>query len=184
MDLNWTQNEVFVNFLEFGSLDFLEVAYNDSLQQYLTSCKITTHKKIFFGAQILAKWAKIEPKVSFFWHILKFRSLVFLGIAYSDSLQQCLKSIRGKTLKKNWGPKCWPKSDQKLVFLCHFFKFGIWVSFKKLHRMIVLEQCLDTSRGKIHKKFGEGEGESKFGQNEPIRFFVCILSFKSNSILS
>ena len=52
MDLNWTKNEVFVNFLEFGSLDLLEVAYNDSLQQYLTSCRITTHKKNFGGPDI------------------------------------------------------------------------------------------------------------------------------------
>ena len=124
MDLNWTQNEVFVNFLEFGSLDFLEVAYNDSLQQYLTSCKITTHKKFFFGAQILAKWAKIEPKVSFFWHILKFRSLVFLGIAYSDSLQQCLKSIRGKTLKKKLGAQVLAKIRPEISFFVPFFQ--VW----------------------------------------------------------
>ena len=53
-----------------------------------------------FGIQILAKQAKIVPKISFFLHFLMFVSLVVLEIAYSNSLQQCLTSLRGKTNEK------------------------------------------------------------------------------------
>ena len=35
------------NFLEFGSLVFLEIAYNDSSQQCLTSSRSKTHEKNF-----------------------------------------------------------------------------------------------------------------------------------------
>ena len=48
-------------------------------------------------------------------------SLVFLEIAYKDSLQQCITSSRGKTHEKKFlGPnlgKNGPKSGPKLVFL-------------------------------------------------------------------
>ena len=42
MDLNEAQNEVFRYFLEFGSYVFLEIGYNDSLQQCLTSSRDKT----------------------------------------------------------------------------------------------------------------------------------------------
>ena len=35
--LNQAQNEVFHHFIEFGSYDFLEIAYHNSLWQCLTS---------------------------------------------------------------------------------------------------------------------------------------------------
>ena len=50
--LNQTQNEVFRHFLEFGSLIFLEIAYNDSLQQCLTSNKGKTRGKYFWGSNL------------------------------------------------------------------------------------------------------------------------------------
>ena len=53
-----------------------------------------------FGIQILAKQAKIVPKIRFFLHFLMFVSLVVLEIAYSNSFQQCLTSLRGKTNEK------------------------------------------------------------------------------------
>ena len=63
----WTKivpdSKFFCQFLKFGSLVFPEIAYNDSLQQCLTSSKCKTHKKI--GVQIWAKGAKIEPKTRF-----------------------------------------------------------------------------------------------------------------------
>ena len=43
--LNQTQNEVFCHFLEFGSLVFLEIAYNDGLQQCLTSSRGKAREK-------------------------------------------------------------------------------------------------------------------------------------------
>ena len=76
MGLNQALNEVFHHFLEFVSYVFLEIAYNDSLQQVLTPCRGKTHQKKF-GTQIWAKQAKIGPEISFFCHFLKFGSLVF-----------------------------------------------------------------------------------------------------------
>ena len=56
-------------------------------------------------AQIWFKGAKISPETRFFYHFLKFGSLVFLEITYSDSLQECLTCSRGEIHEKNfWGP--------------------------------------------------------------------------------
>ena len=56
-----------------------------------------------------------------FHYFLEFGSLVFLEIAYSDSLQQCLTFSCGKTHEKKFrGPKFGPnkpKSDPALGFL-------------------------------------------------------------------
>ena len=45
MGQNQARNEVFCHFLEFGLLVFLEIAYNDSLQQCLTSSRGKPHEK-------------------------------------------------------------------------------------------------------------------------------------------
>ena len=63
----------------------------------LTSSRGKIHEH--FWAQICAKGTKIGVFCCFF----KFGSLVFLEIAYGDSLQQCITSSRGKTHKKDWG---------------------------------------------------------------------------------
>ena len=106
-DLNQAQVEVF---LEFGSFIFLEISYNNGLQQFLTFFYFLVEvkpTKNIFGAQIWAKWAKICPEISFFCYFLKFGSLVFLEIPYNDSLQQCLTSSGGKTHEsKIWGQNC------------------------------------------------------------------------------
>ena len=54
------------------------------------------------GTKFRPEQAKIEPETTLFCHFLKFGSLVFLEIAYNDSLQQCLISSRGKTHKKKF----------------------------------------------------------------------------------
>ena len=59
------KNEVFRYFLEFGSLAFLEIAYNNSLQQCLTPSRGKTHEKNF-GTKIWVKRTKIEPEIRFF----------------------------------------------------------------------------------------------------------------------
>ena len=61
------QNEIFRHFLEFesGSLVFLEIGYNDSLQQWLTSTRGLTNEKKFW-AQIWLRRAKIGSKIRFF----------------------------------------------------------------------------------------------------------------------
>ena len=61
----------FFHFLKFGSLDFLGIAYNDSLQPCLTSCMDKTHEKK--NVQI---WAKIRSKLG--QNFLKLSLLVFL----------------------------------------------------------------------------------------------------------
>ena len=43
---------VFFHFLKFGSLVFREIAYKDSLQQYLTSDIGKIHKKKFCGPNL------------------------------------------------------------------------------------------------------------------------------------
>ena len=89
----------FCHFLQFGSLVFLEIAQDDSLEQYLTTSRGKTCKKNW-GGQIWAKQTKIRSKISFFCHFLKFGSLVFLQIAQDDSLEHCLTTSRGKTCKE------------------------------------------------------------------------------------
>ena len=54
-------------------------------------------------ARIWDNGAKIGPETRFFCHYLKFGSLVFLEIAYNDSLQQCLTSSRGEIYEKKIG---------------------------------------------------------------------------------
>ena len=54
----------------------------------------------FFGAQISGKRAKIRSETRFFCHFLKFDSLVFLEIVYTDSFQQCITSSRGQVGQK------------------------------------------------------------------------------------
>ena len=46
MGLNQAKNEVFRYFVQFGPYVFLEIAYNDSLRQCLTSSRGKTHEKV------------------------------------------------------------------------------------------------------------------------------------------
>ena len=82
-------------------------------------------------AQIWSKGAKISPETRFFYHFLKFGSLVFLEITYNDSLQKCLTCIRGENHENNFlGSKFGPKG-QKLVSKLGFLPFSqVWfISF-------------------------------------------------------
>ena len=47
MGLNQAQIEIFPHLLEFGSLVFLEIVYNDSLQQFLTSSRGKSYENIW-----------------------------------------------------------------------------------------------------------------------------------------
>ena len=73
MDLNQAQNEVFHHFLGFGSYVFLEIAYNNSVRQCLTSSRSKVHENNF-KAQIWVKQVKIGPEIRFF---VIFSSLVY-----------------------------------------------------------------------------------------------------------
>ena len=76
---------IFFYFLPFVSLVFFEIAYNDSLQQCLTSGRDKIQKLGFLS-------------FSQVWY----GSLLFLEIAYNDSLQQCLTSSRCKSHEKKF----------------------------------------------------------------------------------
>ena len=103
----------FCNFLKFGSLGFLEIAYNDNLQQFRT-CK---RGKIYdkkFGPKFGPKGPKSVVKLVFFTIFSSLVSLFFLEIAYSDSFQQCLICSSGKIKEKKLGS---PNLGPKLGFL-------------------------------------------------------------------
>ena len=59
MDLNQVLRGIFLHLLEFESFVFLEIAYNDTLRQFLTSTKRTCWSK--FGANVL----NLGPKLIF-----------------------------------------------------------------------------------------------------------------------
>ena len=66
--------------------------------------EVKTMKKIWEGGEFGLKGSKLVLKLGFFYHFLKVGTLVFLEIAYSDSLQQCLTFSRGKIYEeKFWG---------------------------------------------------------------------------------
>ena len=66
-------------------------------------------RKNFWGPKFGSKAPKSGPELGFFCHFLKFGSLFFLEITYSDSLQQCITSSRGKTHEQNF---CRPNLGQ------------------------------------------------------------------------
>ena len=100
--------QVFRHFLEFGSFVFVEIVYNDSLQQCLTSTRGETYEKRF-GTQIGPNESKSDQTSQtsqnyVFRNFLKFGLLVLREIAYNRNLQQFMKLT-------------------EKVF-CHFLKYG------------------------------------------------------------
>ena len=59
---NQAQNEFFCYFLEFGSEVFLQMEYDDSLGQCLTSSRGKTHEK-GLGTKYEPKWPKLGLKL-------------------------------------------------------------------------------------------------------------------------
>ena len=74
------------------------------------------------GGANLGQMGQNRAQNKVFCYFLKFDSLVFLEIAYNDSLQQCLISNRSKFHEKKLGQNR-SKSGPKLGFL-PFSKFG------------------------------------------------------------
>ena len=69
------------------------------------------HSQIF-EENILDQFGpKWDPKLVFC-HFLKFCSLVFLKIAYSDRLQQYVTYSRGKTHERNFEAEIWAKGAE------------------------------------------------------------------------
>ena len=155
----------FCHFLKLGSLVFLEVAYNDNLQQCTTSSRGTTYEKKVGRTNLGQNGPKSGPKFGFC-YFLKFGSLHFLEIAYSLSLQQCITSSRGKTYKKALRDQIWCKKGQNPPqnrCFCNFFKFNLLV-FLKMVYSDSLQQCITSSRGQTYEK---KIGGPNLGQNGP-----------------
>ena len=111
-------DKISCNFLKFGALVFLEIAYNYSLQQCISS-RVKTQKKVL-GPNLGKKGPKLDltPGLRPFSQIW---FISFLEVAYNDSLQQCLTRSRGKIFEKNFfDPKFGPKGP-KLVPKLGFF---------------------------------------------------------------
>ena len=127
----------FCDFLKCCSLVFLEITCNDSLKQFLTSRSGKIHEKIFRRPNLGQKGPKLGAKMVF-GHFLKFGSIVFLEIAYNDSLQQCIISSRGKTHEKNFWIQIWAKQAKIGSKISFFVIFSSLVHqfCCKLHRMI------------------------------------------------
>ena len=108
-------------------------------------------------AQIWVKWTKIGPKTRFFVIFSSLVHVVFLEIAYSDSLQQCLTFSRDKIQeKKIFGPKFGSKGPKSVLKLGLFpFSQAGSLIFLEIACNDSLQQCQTRSRGKIHgKNFG------------------------------
>ena len=105
--------------------------------------------KLGEGGVILAKLAKIGPKIRLFFYF--FSSLVHqffisLEIAQDDSLEDCPTSSRGKTHKKKFGgPKLYPKFGFLL------FSQGCIFSFFDIAQDCSLGHCLISSRAETSK---------------------------------
>ena len=102
-------DKISCNFLKFGALVFLEIAYNYSLQQCISS-RVKTQKKVL-GTNLGKKGPKLDltPGLRPFSQIW---FISFLEVAYNDSLQQCLTCSRDKIhKKKNLGPNLGLKLD-------------------------------------------------------------------------
>ena len=56
------ETRFFAIFSSLVSLVFLEITYNDSLQQCITSGRGKTHKKVFWGPNFEPKQAEIGSK--------------------------------------------------------------------------------------------------------------------------
>ena len=118
------------NFLNFDSLVFLEIAYNDSLQLCLTCSRGKTHENNFLGLT-LGQRGRNRFQNQFFCHFLKFGSLIFLEFAYNDSLQQCLTCNKGKIYEKKFGSEFGPDTRFFVIFSSLVHQFSL-----KLHTMI------------------------------------------------
>ena len=120
---------------------------NDSLQQILTSSRGKILKKIRGG-----EMRKFGPKLGPNLGSSLFSQVWFTGfvwIAYNDSLQQCVTSNRGKTHKRNLGPKFRPKLCPKIGSALFF---QVWFISFPLNYQKKLRAQMWTKRTRIRPK--------------------------------
>ena len=109
---NRARNQFLCRFLKFGLLVFLEIAQDDSLEQFLTSSRGKTHKTNFVGPHLGQTDQKNTPPKIF----LSFFQVWFIYIAQDNSLKHCLTTSRGKTRKKNFGAQIQTQNQVFLTF--------------------------------------------------------------------
>ena len=106
----------------------------------------------------------VHPSLSF----LKIGSLVLSDIVHDDSWPWYLVTNEARFLKKKlaariWGE--WGKMEPKIRVFCHFLKIGSFV-FLEIVYNDSLQQCLTSSRSKIHKKIFWSPNLSQRGENQ------------------
>ena len=116
-----------LNFLKIGSLVFSDIYM---LISYMFTLVFSDWRsQIFYkkvGGLNFGSMGLSQAQSEVFPHSLEFGWYVFLGIAYNDSLLQCLTSSRSKIYtKKLWGPnldqmgQIGPKSCFFIIFSSH-----------------------------------------------------------------
>ena len=116
--INQTQNKVFLHFFEFWSQIFLEIEYNDSLRQCLTSSRGITHEKNWEAGANLGETDQNWARNQVFYKFFIFDSLVFLQNAQNNSLEQCLTTNqqREELRKKKLGIQNWAQNQVFVIF--------------------------------------------------------------------
>ena len=76
----WDPKLDFLSFSQVWLISFFQIAYNDSLQQYLTSNTDKIHKNVFLRPNLSQNRPKLGPKLVIL-PFFKFGSLVSLEIA-------------------------------------------------------------------------------------------------------
>ena len=130
-----------------------------------------------------------QARNQFFCHFLKFSSLISLEIPYSDRMQQCITSTRGKPTREIFGDQIWVKRTKispKIRFFAIFSNL-IHQFFFKLHKMIAQNNVKLLVELKPAKKLG-GSHLGQTGQNQTQNqifwsfFRVWFISFSGNCI--
>ena len=99
-----------------------------------------------------------QARNQFFCHFLKFSSLISLEIPYSDRMQQCITSTRGKPTREIFGDQIWVKRTKispKIRFFAIFSNL-IHQFFFKLHKMIAQNNVKQLVELKPARKLGGG----------------------------
>ena len=126
---------------------------------------------------------QVQTRNQVFCCFSKFVSLVFIDIAFSDSLQKCLSTSRGKIYEKKNCSQIWSrgvKVGQNQMFFAIFSSLVHFFSYSNS-----LQQHLTTSRGRIYEKnFGPKFGPQVLVPKLGFLPFsqLCFVSFPSSCI--
>ena len=127
----------FFDIFEFRSQVFLEIEYDDSLEQGLTSSR---EKPSILEPKCGPNRPNLARNQFFFCHFLKFvLSFLFFYNAQDDSSKQCITTSRSKThTKQNKTKHLKLKIEHKIRFLCmmlHRIAVGIMSNIQKTQNL-------------------------------------------------